>query len=118
MEQLIKNNFFIRLLVLAATITAVVLVAWRGVQQPYVVQEARRVHLAAAEATMAAERADRSFKAALEEFKALNQSIAAARARLREVLQSYVAIQERLDTVDSRLYRMERLPGVLGNSHE
>ena len=115
MERITKNNFVIRLLILVVTVTAVVLVTWEGVQQPYVYQEARKVHLAATEATLAAERADHALRTAADQLSELNRSFDAARSRLREVLQSYVVIQERLDLIDDRLHRMER---VLGNDHE
>lgn len=107
-----------RVVLLATTVTAVIILTWHGVHRPYLLEKTRGTDLLLAEARTALQQSEAANNRLADENVRLSQKADAIRNRLGDVLKGYVIIQDRLDSIDSRLYRMERLPGVLGNGEQ
>ena len=101
-----------RLALLAATISAVLMVMWTRVHEPYIAEATRTSDTILVEARHAVANSERAVNAVDAKVDELTGKCDAVRARLRDVLESFATIQQRLDAIDSRLYRIERSPGL------
>lgn len=101
-----------RLAVLALVVSGVIVASWGTLHRPYLLEKTRATDMLLEDCKAAVARAERAIERGVDEYKRLNDQLARARSALKNQCEATTSIQERIDAIDSRLYRIERAPGL------